>query len=632
MQLGPLHADASAALLALATEEAPLPPHQASLLVERAGGNPLFLVELAAAVRESGGVGGLPDSIGSVVTARIDHLAPRERDILRRSSVLGPSFDAALLSSVLDETPSWDDPAWERLAGFLRRDDGTVSFVQNLIRDVAYEGLPFRLRRDLHAHVGEALELRAEDPDQDAERLSLHFVLARRFDRAWRYARIAGAHASARLAPADAARLYRRALEAARSLRDLDPVELAAVWEELGDVSERTGDFPGADGALATARRLLAERPLDCARLWLKQAWIPERTGRYAQAIVRMGRARALVERIESEEAARLGAQLAAGQAAVRQMQGRSNDAVRWCRRAIGEAEFAGSRDALAHAYFILDWALFDLGRMDQVGYSERALEIYEELGDLGRQAVVLNNMGGMAYWEGRWDEAVELYERGRDARLRTGDHVNAASGTFNIGEIRSDQGRLGEADALFRDALRVWQAAGDRPGIAFAMAYLGRVASRDGRFDEAEALFAVARGLFGEVGADGEVLQADAFVAECDVLRGRWSDALRVAEDALSRSATIEGGGAHGPLLHRVRGYALAQRGDVDGARAEFDESLRTARSRNADYEVALALQALERLAEREGSAVDPEVAVERRAVFDRLGVVGTPSVPLAP
>src|SRR3712207_7067434 len=42
-------------------------------------------------------------------------------------------------------------------------------------------------------------------------------------------------------------------------------------------------------------------------------------------------------------------------------------------------------------------------------------------------QATVLNNLGVWAYWAGRWDEAREYYDRGREARERTGDPVNAA-------------------------------------------------------------------------------------------------------------------------------------------------------------------------------------------------------------
>ena len=87
----------------------------------------------------------------------------------------------------------------------------------------------------------------------------------------------------------------------------------------------------------------------------------------------------------------RLGAQRArlfAWCAGVRQYQHRAEEAVNWCWQAITEAEQTGARDALAQAYFILDWAYLKLGRLEDAVYSPRAIEIYEEMGDLDRARV----------------------------------------------------------------------------------------------------------------------------------------------------------------------------------------------------------------------------------------------------
>lgn len=85
------------------------------------------------------------------------------------------------------------------------------------------------------------------------------------------------------------------------------------------------------------------------------------------------------------------------------------------------------------------------------------------------------------------------------------------------------------------------------------------------------------------------------------------------------------------GPTLHRVRGLALLQLGRFDEARAALNESLEGARSAEADFEIALALDALATLARREGERVET-VERERDAIFSRLGVVATPEIPLPP
>ena len=53
--------------------------------------------------------------------------------------------------------------AWDRLGEFVERDPevaGAFRFRHALIRDAAYEGLPFKRRRDLHGRVAEVIELR----------------------------------------------------------------------------------------------------------------------------------------------------------------------------------------------------------------------------------------------------------------------------------------------------------------------------------------------------------------------------------------------------------------------------------------------------------------------------------------
>src|SRR5205823_5632221 len=141
---------------------------------------------------------------------------------------------------------------------------------------------------------------------------------------------------------------------------------------------------------------------------------------------------------VEGEPAAAQRARLLGWYGTVLQNQRRPADAIEWCRRAIAEAEHTDAQEALAQAYFILDWAYQTLGRPDEAVYSERAIEIYERLGDLDRLGAALNNLGGFVYMEGRWDEALELAERARNALEKIGDETAATIAALNIAEVRS--------------------------------------------------------------------------------------------------------------------------------------------------------------------------------------------------
>ena len=76
LQLAPMSEMDSRALAHVATEAAPLWPHEIDAIVERAGGSPLFLGELLRVSRATGFVGALPDSLDAAMSVELDRLPP----------------------------------------------------------------------------------------------------------------------------------------------------------------------------------------------------------------------------------------------------------------------------------------------------------------------------------------------------------------------------------------------------------------------------------------------------------------------------------------------------------------------------------------------------------------------------
>ena len=87
-----------------------------------------------------------------------------------------------------------------------------LSFRHDLFRTVAYEGLLARRRREIHGRVGSMLERRAGGRRGARTLLSLHFLLAEDYERAWRYSVAVGELAKRRSANVVAAELFERAL------------------------------------------------------------------------------------------------------------------------------------------------------------------------------------------------------------------------------------------------------------------------------------------------------------------------------------------------------------------------------------------------------------------------------------
>ncbi|HSC50705.1 MAG TPA: AAA family ATPase, partial [Gaiellaceae bacterium] len=620
IQLQPLDGDAAQQLVGAAATEGLL-QHEVAAITERAGGNPLFLQELVAS---SGAPDeeALPESVEAVVATRIDRLGAGDRALLRYAAVLGATFSAELVTSVLADDPeaSADSEAWDRLAEFVERDPytpGAFRFRHALFRDAAYEGLSYRRRGELHAKVGGAYErLEREGRGEFAELLSLHYFHAGDAERTYRYSLLAGERAQEKFANVEAAAFFRRAIGVASEL-ELDPAEVAKAWEALGDVSELAGLYADAEEAYAKARELDGH-----PRLLLKEGVISERFGRYAEALQWYDRGLRSLDDLEADEQATMRAELALAYAGVRVRQGEFVDGAAWCKRVVEDAANADNLPALAHAYYLMHLAYISNRSPERAALRGLAVPIYEELGDLLGQANALNNLGVDAYYEGRWQEALELYDRSKALRERIGDVVGAAQITNNIGEVKSDQGYLTTAAELFEEARQVFETAGHRMLGTLALSNLGRTAAREGRLDDAKRMLDDAVAIFDQIKAGGFLIEARTRLAERAVFAGEPAEALIQADAALAAIEQSGGGSLQHALVHRIRGYALAQQGALEEAQEAFATSAELAREADESYELALTLQAQALLAELMGNDA-PLQAAESRTLLARLGVV---------
>jgi class 3 adenylate cyclase/tetratricopeptide (TPR) repeat protein len=170
------------------------------LLVERSGGNPLFIEESVRSLVEAGALGGstgghwlapdirditVPASVTAVLAARIDRLKPDLRGVLEVASVIGRRVPVALLRGV---TNLPDDQLTRLLkelqsADFLYQAQATRDqeyvFKHALTRDVAYESLLLESRRSLHSQLAGTIErLYAERLDEHIDSLAEHTFLA----------------------------------------------------------------------------------------------------------------------------------------------------------------------------------------------------------------------------------------------------------------------------------------------------------------------------------------------------------------------------------------------------------------------------------------------------------------------
>ena len=283
-----------------------------SRLLEKAGGNPLFLEETVRMLMDGELLSGdgdidsipIPSSLQALIGSRLDALPTAEKRAAQQASVVGAEF----WLGAVEHLAGTDDDLEQRVDALERRDfvyavpessiagEREFAFKHVLIRDVAYERLPKGRRAELHVRFSEWISGVASTESEFVEILAYHLEQACRLagevqrspvpppiDEAAAALTRAGEKAERRGGMREADRYYARALEllddGSATALDLR-VRRAFTRNVLGQVREAIADLnAAADDAVPAGR---AGRSRYCAR--------PPRSDRVA---TRSGRRRA---------------------------------------------------------------------------------------------------------------------------------------------------------------------------------------------------------------------------------------------------------------------------------------------------------------------------------------------------
>ena len=181
MRIFPLGRRESAALAAALVGDNLLSDEVSQFLVERSGGNPLYMRELVRMAKDSGSLtedGGryrlsptirVPASLQAILAARLDALPRAQKEVFEHVALLGDRATPAAIAALGNQTS--EPPIGELVATYLLRakPDGTFEAADPLLREVAYETLPFRIRATLHRRAA-SVALRRDERARHLER------------------------------------------------------------------------------------------------------------------------------------------------------------------------------------------------------------------------------------------------------------------------------------------------------------------------------------------------------------------------------------------------------------------------------------------------------------------------------
>lgn len=574
--LSPLNRTDSAALVRAVIEREPNPrtidDDAMADLVDRGGGNPLFLIEMAALAESCESGTELPGSLRALIAARLDRLASSRRAIIDNAAVLGSTGSTPALAHFAEAMgQQFVDADLNDLAadGLLDIDGHWWRFHSDVVREVAYQTLTKRTRAQRHAGVAVAL---ASEKDHLIEDQAHHAATAAEL--VAELGQVDGVPRSIRARAIQAlVGAAREAMEAGRSdhaiqhagrALDLHCAEASDERQLLLIRATAHLDLRRFTAAESDARRVLdlalvAGDHVDEAEARRRLGTAAHMLGDLATARVELDAALELFRAIEDPK--RLAHGLRARGFA--ELFGGSLEAARsYLDDSLAMYQELGDERGDAWARHNLAWASFLAGDFAQ---AETLLsQAREQFGRLGDR-VGVNWAEGLrayvTYFQRRFDEAEELALAVIADAKRWGDSWALLMMQTLLANMRLWSGRLAEAEQFAERALAGFREAGDRYGIMNSLAPLNRARAGLGKDTEARrgAEESIALGhSFGELGL---AVQGAAAVA---MHLGDGDDALVLADQVLERARSVGAADGEATVL---RTLALCQLGRVDEA-----------------------------------------------------------------
>ena len=649
--LAPLERSDALALLAETLGSAPWVRLVSERVVEAAGGNPLFLLEMAQEIareRREGGLGSgatptsaqlrrllVPEAIRDLVEIRLRAVPEGQRPLLDVGALLGFEFDptvvaSALGSDLLDVLQTLG--ALERRTGIVRSAEDRFRFHHHQILEVLRDAMPSGLARAYHARIARVLEERRDatageaddEPSAAVVQLAVHALRGGDARLGQRFVEPALAFLTAR--------------HAVREVLDLCDLALATEPAPGADLRARVlhqrvracnmlglrDEYVESVRALLEASRAAAD-PRLLARAYRERGELATNDGDPATARVWLQRALSLARELDAtgiEQVTRLA--LAAQCASQGEFRAAVEHGAQARRLARGEGNAMGEARALlsmaGHSTFLGAYA-------DALGHLEAGLALVASGGVQGwrLRTRAFGMRGNVCYALSRYEEAQASYEASLDLAQRIGDREFTAVNLDNLGGTLLALGRLGDAVSNLEQAVGL---AAGTAGMVKATGTIANLGSACLAVGDLETAGRHRHRALDTTRAHG-IRRLEGYVLhDVAVLKACQEDVAGALEDARASLAVRETRGKEGLAASQLLiGSLLVRLGQSDEARTSFDAARQAAAEAGEAVlgtRAALWLAALGR--ERESEVPAPESpacfdAIEMHLLRHRAG-----------
>jgi len=543
IQLGGLEPESSRELF-LSVLGGTVPPEgMISQVIEKSGGNPFYLEEMAKAFLELGpekftSGGNIPSGIESVITARIDNLGEMVKKTLRTASVIGRVFAVNVLKDIfpdrlrvgklrdyLGQLAHLDLTPLERRQPVLE-----YIFKHILTQEVAYNGLSFSARQALHLKAAQYYAAKRRLVTQHPEIPARHYLQAGDDISAMPFLLKAGLKAANEFANKEAFDFYDKAISIAA--KAASPEFLVQAYQARGGLAKHTGNFKLAENDYQNLKSL-ASRDLNLRALALRHlSDIYRLTAEYDKANLAINELESLLPADAESRVFCLN-----GRAEIERRQGR----LQACHDRLQKALELCRRHDIPYGLQAtinnnLGICLWSLGKLQQAAANYKAAHVlYRRTKDLSGQSKIINNLGILSDEMGKLRQAAQAYEKAEKIFKRIGSLRSEAFACANLGTNLSTRGYLARAHEKLLQARRIFEKIGDSHSLAFTIGDLGMNYYRYGDLEQAANYFNDALERGNQLKDDEFILETSLRIARMKMMRGE----LPIAEiDALIKQA----------------------------------------------------------------------------------------------
>lgn len=470
-------------------------------VIEKSGGNPFYLEEMARAFIELGpdrfsAADNIPSGIESVITARIDNLGEMVKKTIRTASVIGRVFAFNVLKNIFPDRQRVDKlrEYIENLAHLdltpLERQQPVLEYIFKhiLTQEVAYNGLSFSSRKNLHIKTAEFYISKKRFLKRQPDVPAHHYLSAGEEIKALPYLLLSGQKAVSEFASSEAFGFFTKVIEISEKHDNKE--YLVKALRESGELAKHTSNYKLAEENYSRLKNLMDGDIMMTALALREISLIHRLTADYDKAEIAIDNlGKLLPDDIPTKIFCLNGkAEIARRRGKLQSCREKLLKALQLCR------ENEPPPDLEAVVYNNLGVCHWSMGKIKEAAsYYKSALKLYRRLKDLNGQSKIINNLGIISDEMGKLHQAANSYEKAEKIFKRIGAFRSEAFACANIGANFSARGYLLKAADKLNRARAIFEKIGDQHSLAYTIGDLGMVHLREGDIEKANDYFAEA-------------------------------------------------------------------------------------------------------------------------------------------